>query len=70
MAEEIKKEEKKCDCGKLTGTIFKVILGLAFLTLGLCAVVVWFHDLAIVFKGCIGLFAILAGVITLAIAKE
>jgi len=70
MAEELKQEEKKVDAKKIFWTIFKVVLGLAFLVLGVGAVIRWFVSLKIVFKGCIGLFLILAGIITLAIAKE
>jgi len=70
MAEELKQEEKKTDVKKIFGTIFKVVLGLVFLVLGVWAVISWFDSLRIVFKGCIGLFLILAGIITLAIAKE
>jgi len=70
MAEELKQEEKKADAGKIFWTIFKVILGLVFLVLGVWAVLHWFGSLKIIFKGCIGLFLILAGIITLAIAKE
>jgi len=70
MAEELKQEEKKAESGKVFWTIFKVILGLVFLALGLGAVMRWCGSLMIVFKGCVGLFLILAGIITLAIAKE
>lgn len=70
MAEEVKQEEKKVDVKKIFSTIFKVILGLAFLALGVWAIIAWWKDLVVVFKGCIGLFLILAGIITLAIAKE
>lgn len=70
MAEEIKQEEKKEDGKKTLSTVFKVLLGLVFLTLGVWAVIGWFDKLSVVFKGCIGLFLILAGIITLAIAKE
>jgi len=70
MAEELKQEEKKVDVKKVISTIFKVILGLVFLTLGVLAIMRWFGDLKTVVRGCIGLFLILAGVITLAIAKE
>ncbi|TRZ95378.1 hypothetical protein D4R78_03925 [bacterium] len=66
MAEEVKKTEAK----KVISTIFKVVLGLVFLVLGGLALIRWLNALLIVFKGCIGLFLILAGVITLAIAKE
>ena len=70
MAEELKQEEKKVDAKKILWTIFKVVLGLVFLVLGVGAVIRWFVSLKIVFTGCIGLFLILAGIITLAIAKE
>jgi hypothetical protein len=61
MAEEIKKN---------SGMIFKVILGLAFLALGALALLRWWQELLLIVKGGIGLFLLLAGVITLAIAKE
>ncbi|OGX40960.1 MAG: hypothetical protein A2984_01830 [Omnitrophica WOR_2 bacterium RIFCSPLOWO2_01_FULL_41_12] len=70
MAEEVKQEETKTDVKKIFSTILKVILGLAFLVLGVVAIVSWWSDLLLVVKGCLGLFLILAGVITLAIAKE
>lgn len=68
MAEEVKQEEKQG--GKILATIFKVILGLVFLVLGVWALITWWGDLLLVIRGCIGLFLLLAGVITLAIAKE
>ncbi|HLD82435.1 MAG TPA: hypothetical protein VI976_00600 [Candidatus Omnitrophota bacterium] len=70
MAEEVKQEEKKQEGSKVLGTIFKVVLGLVFLGLGVCAIMRWWTNLLVVISGCIGLFLILAGVITLAIAKE
>jgi hypothetical protein len=70
MAEEAKQEEKKVAVGKVLSTIVKVILGLAFLVLGALAILRWWTALLMVIKGCIGLFLILAGIITLAIAKE
>ena len=71
MAEEVKQEEKKgCDVKKASGTILKVILGLVFLVLGVLALLRWWKLLLLIIKGSIGLFLILAGVITLAIAKE
>jgi len=70
MAEELKQEESKQDGKKILSTVLKVILGLVFLVLGVWAVIAWWQDLLLVIKGCIGLFAILAGIITLAIAKE
>jgi len=68
MAEEIKKEdvEKK----NIFPVIFKVILGLVFLTLGAWAVYSWWGDILLLVKGCIGPFLILAGIITLAIARD
>ncbi len=64
-------EEKKCcDVKKTLSTLFKVVLGLAFLVLGGLAILRWWKVLLLIVKGCIGLFLILAGVITLAIAKE
>jgi len=68
MAEDIKQE--KADGKKILPTIFKVILGLVFLTLGALAIIKWLPDLLCVVRGCVGLFLILAGIITLAIAKE
>lgn len=70
MAEELKQEEQKADVKKTASTIFKVILGLAFLILGVLAIIKWIDALWTVVTGCIGLFLILAGIITLAIAKE
>jgi fatty acid desaturase len=70
MAEEVKQEEKKVDVKKTLSTIFKVLLGLVFLALGVLAIIKWWPDLLTLIKGGIGLFLLLAGVITLAIAKE
>ena len=70
MAEDVKQEEKKADGKKIVSTIFKVILGLVFLGLGVLAIVVWRKDLLLVIKGCIGPMLFLMGIITLAIAKE
>jgi len=69
MAEE-NKEAGKADVKKIFWTIFKVLLGLGFLALGALAIIKWWGDLLVVVRGCIGLFFILAGIITLAIAKE
>ncbi|MCF7870942.1 MAG: hypothetical protein K9L95_06150 [Candidatus Omnitrophica bacterium] len=65
MAEEQKKKGTAA-----VKTILKIILGLIFIGLGIWAVIAWWKDLLVVVKGCIGLFAILAGAITIAIAKE
>ena len=70
MAEEIKKEEAKSDSKKTVSMIFKVILGLVFLGVGVLAIMRWNVHLINLVKGGIGLFFILVGIITLAIAKE
>jgi hypothetical protein len=70
MADELKQEEKMAGAKKAMGTLLKVILGLAFLLLGVLAILRWRGDLLLVIKGCIGPFLLLVGVITLAIAKE
>ena len=70
MADEVKQEEKKADAKKAVSTIFKVVLGLVFLVLGILAIINWWKNLLVVISGCIGLFLILAAIITFAIAKE
>jgi len=70
MADDLKQEEKKADAKKTISTILKVILGLVFLVLGIWAIVAWWSDLLLVIRGCIGLFLVLAAIITFAIAKE
>jgi len=70
MAEELKQEEKKAQGNRVMPTILKVVLGIGFLILGVLAILRWRWDLLILIKGCIGLFLVLAGIITLAIAKE
>lgn len=69
MAEETKEVEKK-EGGKAVKTLLKVILGLALLAVGIALVWAWRADLWILIRGGLGLFLVLAGVITLAIAKE
>ena len=70
MAEEVKKEEKAEKVKKIISTLFKVLLGIVFLVLGVAAILRWWKALLLLIKGSIGLFLILAGIITLAIAKE
>ena len=70
VKQETKQEEKKVDVKKVMSTIFKVLLGLVFLALGVLAIIRWWQPLLILVKGGIGLFLIMAGLITLAIAKE
>ena len=63
-------EAKKPDAKKGLAAFLKVVLGLVFLWIGVWAIFRWYKLLLMIIKGCIGLFFILAGVITLAIAKE
>lgn len=69
MAEEIK-EEKKENGKNVIKTILKYILGAILVVLGIGLVIAWRIELLIVIKGCLGLFLVLAGAITLAIAKD
>jgi len=76
MPEEVKPEEKKEGEPKaekakaVVKTIFKVILGILLIALGLRLVWIWRIPLWTVIQGCLGPFLVLAGIITLAIAKE
>jgi polyferredoxin len=73
MAEENKavKQEDKAEAKKnIAATALKVLIGLTLLVLGGLALFSWWPELMVIFKGSIGLFLILAGIITLAIAKE
>ena len=62
-------EENKASAN-ITSAIIKVSLGLVFIALGVCAIIVWWHYLLNIVRGCIGLFLVLIGLISLAIAKE
>jgi hypothetical protein len=74
MAAEEKKccgtEKQCCDPKKTLATLLKVLLGLLFLVLGGLAILKFWGALLVIIQGGIGLFLILAGIITLAIAKE
>lgn len=72
MAEEAKTQnatetKSSSDAVKM---VSKIVLGLIFVALGLAAVIRWYRPLLTVVEGCIGLFLILVGVITIAVAKE
>ena len=56
--------------GALAKAALKMILGVVFVLLGFAVWIKWWGAFATVFKGCIGLFLIMAGAITIAIAKE
>jgi hypothetical protein len=72
MAEENKKEEQKAEVKNSTGMFVKIILGFAFLGLAAYLLIgrLWWHHTWLVIKGCAAPFLVLAGIITLAIAKE
>lgn len=55
---------------KTVSILFKVVLGLAFLVLGVWALKAWWADLLSLIRGGIGLFLVLIGMVTLAVAKE
>jgi len=52
------------------GVLLKSILGLVFLAAGILALFAFRSDLVMLIKGCVGPFLVLAGIITLAIAKD
>lgn len=74
MAEEAKEtkepEKEKADAGKGVKTLLKYLLGIALVVVGVWLVWVWRNDLLVLVRGGLGLFLILAGAITIAIAKE
>jgi hypothetical protein len=51
-------------------TILKIVIGIVLIVLGLALVIVWWPYLLGLIQGCLGLFLIMAGAITIAIAKE
>lgn len=71
MAEqdECKKTEEKtcCPCSK---SGLKVLVGVVLIIIGLSAVISWWPNLLALLKGFVGLLLIMAGAITIAIAKE
>lgn len=72
MAEELKQSEQKAENKNIMPTIFKVVLGLAFLVLAAYLLIGrgWWQATWFVIRGCLGPFLVLAAIITLAIAKE
>jgi thiol:disulfide interchange protein len=74
MAEENKQntqpEVEKKSAGNVLKKVFKVILGLVFLGLGIWLIWLFRDQLLVVVKGCIGLFLVLIGLITIAIARD
>ncbi len=74
MAEENKKDVQsgagETAKGNPLNKVFKVILGIIFLIIGIWLVWLFGKELLIVIKGCLGLFLILIGLITIAIARD
>lgn len=60
--------EKKT--GGNSKALVKVLIGVVLIIIGLLAVIGWWKDLVVLFKGGIGLILIMAGAIAIAIAKE
>jgi len=55
---------------KFFAVLLKVTLGLIFLGLGAWAILKWWDFILVILKGSAGLLLLLAGVITLALARE
>ncbi|UCC95490.1 MAG: hypothetical protein JSW40_01760 [Candidatus Omnitrophota bacterium] len=66
-AQETKVAETKTPVGK---AILKYLIGIVLVVLGALLLWTWRASFICVVKGCIGPFLILAGAITIAIAKE
>ena len=67
MSEESKDTDTCCSCSKAGG---KIVAGIVLVVIGLILTIKFFGPLMTVFSGCIGILLILAGAITIAIAKE
>ena len=68
--EEPAKPKRGVGMAKFLIVLLKVILGLIFLGLGAWAILKWWDFLLVILKGSAGLLLLLAGVITLVLAKE
>ena len=51
-------------------TLLKILIGVVLIAIGITLVIIWFPLLIGLIQGCLGLFLIMAGAITIAIAKE
>jgi len=51
-------------------TLLKILIGVVLIAIGLVLVIIWWPYLWGLVQGCLGLFLIMAGAITIAIAKE
>ena len=66
---QVEKKDKK-PASEVAKTILKFILGIAFVVIGILLAVHWWIYLWNLIKGCAGLFLVLVGLITIAIAKD
>ncbi len=74
MGEEKKQKqgatEAKAEKKNNLGALAKIICGVIFLILGIAALIVWRDDFFSLIKASIGPILVLAGIITIAIAKD
>jgi len=68
--EEKKENQACCDKKSCSGMLVKIIIGIALIFVGLLIVLRCWHSLWIVAKGVSGPILMLAGLVTIAIAKE
>jgi hypothetical protein len=54
----------------LLSKALKIILGIIFVALGAYTIYLWWADLLMVVRGCVGLFLILAGLIAFALVAD
>lgn len=70
MEQDLKQEEKINSPRNLLFVVFKVVLGLVFLSLGIWAVINFRKDIYTVIRGCIGPVLILASIVLLAVSRD
>lgn len=46
------------------------ILGMIFMIVGIALVLVWWKDVTVLFRGCIGVFTALAGLVILSMMRD
>ena len=66
-------EEQKKECCKVAGglkVIFKMLIGIVLIALGVFLCIRWLSPFVELIKGCLGPLVILVGLVFLAIAKE
>lgn len=60
----------QCSCKRTSQSTAKFMVGIALVVIGVLLVIACFSELMALIRGCLGIFLILAGAITIAIAKE